>query len=93
MRLDGFLASFVFDSDVVLISGFWKVLFTDVGNRLHTSFAFHPQSDGQSEAVNRVNGMYLDASMEIVLASGSNGFLGPNTATTPPITQCSRILP
>ncbi|XP_044981217.1 uncharacterized protein LOC123448421 [Hordeum vulgare subsp. vulgare] len=59
VRLHGFPTSIVSDRDVVFTSGFWKALFATTGTRLHMSSAFHPQSDGQSEAVNRVITMYL----------------------------------
>jgi hypothetical protein len=57
--LHGFPTSIVSDRDVVFTSGFWKALFAATGTCLHMSSAFHPQSDGQSEAVNRVITMYL----------------------------------
>ena len=59
VRLHGFPTSIVSDRDVVFTSGFWKALFAAAGTRLHMRSAFHPQSDGQSEAVNRVITMYL----------------------------------
>jgi transposase InsO family protein len=59
VRLNGVPASIVSDRDVVFTSGFWKALFAASGSRLHMSSAFHPQSDGQSEAINRVISMYL----------------------------------
>lgn len=59
VRLHGVLISIVSDRDVVFTSNFWKALFAASGTRLHMSTAFHPQSDGQAEAVNRVIAMYL----------------------------------
>jgi hypothetical protein len=59
VRLHGFPESIVSDRDPVFTSGFWCSLFEQAGIRLNMSSAFHPQSDGQSEAVNRVIGMYL----------------------------------
>lgn len=59
VRLHGFPTSIVSDRDVVFTSGFWKALFAAAGTRLHMSSAFHPQSDGKSEVVNRVITMYL----------------------------------
>jgi hypothetical protein len=59
VRFHGFPESIVSDHDPVFTSGFWCSLFQQAGIRLNMSSAFHPQSDGQSEAVNRVIGMYL----------------------------------
>jgi hypothetical protein len=43
----------------MFISKFWTELFTLSGIKLHISSAFHPQSDDQSEAVNKIITMYL----------------------------------
>jgi hypothetical protein len=43
----------------VFTSGFWAELFSLSRVKLNMSSAFHPQSDGQSEVVNRVILMYL----------------------------------
>jgi hypothetical protein len=59
VRLHGFPCSIVSDRDPVFTSAFWAELFKLAGVRLHTSSAFHPQSDGQSEVVNRVITRYL----------------------------------
>lgn len=57
--LHGFPTSIISNREVVFTSGFWKALFSAAGTRLHMSSAFHLQSDGQSEAVNRFITMYL----------------------------------
>jgi hypothetical protein len=59
VRLHGVPTSVVSDRDVVFTSGFWKALFAALGTHFRMSSAFHPQSNGQSEAINRVIGMYL----------------------------------
>lgn len=59
VRLHDVPASLVSDRDPVFTSAFWKALFAAMGSDLHMSSAFHPQSDGQSEAVNKVIAMYL----------------------------------
>jgi hypothetical protein len=59
VRLHGVLQTIVSDRDPVFTSSFWKELMTLTGSKLYMSSAFHPQSDGQSEAANRVIAMYL----------------------------------
>jgi hypothetical protein len=59
MRLHGFPCSISSDRDVVFTSTFWAELFRLWGVELNMSSAFHLQSDGQSEVVNRVILMYL----------------------------------
>ena len=59
VRLHGIPQSMVSDRDPVFTSAFWKELMRLVGTKPHMSTAFHPQSDGQSEAANRVIIMYL----------------------------------
>jgi len=49
----------VSDRDPVFTSTFWRELMRLIGTKLHMTTAFHPQSDGQSEAANRVIIMYL----------------------------------
>jgi hypothetical protein len=52
-------SSIVSDRDPVFTNRFCIKLFTLSGVKLSFSSAFHPQSDGQSEAANRVITMYL----------------------------------
>ena len=59
VRLHGIPASIVSDRDPVFTSAFWKALFAASGSKLLMSSAFHPQTDGQTEAVNKAIGMYL----------------------------------
>ena len=43
----------VSDQDVKFTSYFWKTLWHLMGTLLKFSIAYHPQSDGQTEAVNK----------------------------------------
>lgn len=53
VKLHGLPDAITGDRDVVFISSFWQELFTLQGVKLHTSSAYHPQSDGQTEVLNK----------------------------------------
>jgi transposase InsO family protein len=59
VRLHGFPTSIVSDRDPVFTSNLWRDLFKLAGVKQRMSTAFHPQTDGQSEVVNRIIVMYL----------------------------------
>ena len=59
VRLHGFPTSIVSNRDPVYTSHVWRDLFKMAGVTLRMSTAFHPQTDGQSEVVNKVIAMYL----------------------------------
>jgi hypothetical protein len=59
VRLHGVPQSMVSDRDPIFTLTFWRELMRLMGTKLHMTTAFHSQSDGQSEAANRVVIMYL----------------------------------
>ncbi|KAF0912416.1 hypothetical protein E2562_014060 [Oryza meyeriana var. granulata] len=55
VRLHGFPLSIISDRDPVFTGHVWRDLFKMAGVKLRMSTAFHPQTDGQSEVVNKVH--------------------------------------
>lgn len=63
IRLHGIPKIMVSNRDKVFLSKFWQKLITKNGTKLKLSTAYHPESDGQMEIVNKTIEIYLRATI------------------------------
>ena len=58
-NINGMLHSIVFYRNPTFTSNFWQELFKLQGTQLHINTTYHPQNDGQIEAINNFLETYL----------------------------------
>ena len=59
VKLHGLPKTMVSDRDIKFVNYFWKTLWHKIGIKLKFLTDFHPQTDGQTEVVNRTLGNLL----------------------------------
>ena len=73
-KLHGTPNIIVSDKDPIFTSKFWTKLFSCLGTQLAYSSSYHPQSDGQTNIVNKCLEGILDVLQLINKHNGSSGY-------------------
>ncbi|GKB76333.1 retrotransposon-related protein [Tanacetum coccineum] len=81
-KLHGMPKTIVSDKDKVFLSLFWKSLFKSLKTELHMSTTYHPQSDGQTEVVNRCLECFLRCMTGDKPKEWTSGYLWQNIGSS-----------
>jgi len=91
--------SLVFNRDQIFIDHFWRDLFTFSEIKLRMSISYHPETDGQTEVLNKTLEQYLQCFFihDSPSKCGRSFYHLPNGATilpcTPPLALLTLKLP